>query len=163
MPILNLSVALVFVCLLVWLVLAPRKPVRAPAFSLLRCFFPAWRFFEELDSPPLLSYRVIVAGQQPGQWTRALVAAPMDLRAIVLNTRGNLHLACQSLVEQLNSELDAIDAKDAASLTSYQLVQSLIHMRVRASVTGTRACVYQFRLTAWNDEQLFMSATHALK
>jgi hypothetical protein len=159
---LNWGVALVFLSLLAWLVLAPRRSVRAPAFSLLRCFFPAWRFFEEVDSPPLLSYRVTVAGQLPGPWTLALSVEPMRARALVLNARGNLHLACQSLVERLNSDIESSDATKATELIAYQLVQALVRLRVEATATGPRERVYQFRLTAWNDEELFMSASHAL-
>jgi hypothetical protein len=152
MPISNLAVGVLFAGLLVGLVLAPRKLIDAPSFTLFRCFFPAWRFFEAIGPSPKLSYRLIVA-EQPGPWTDVLVSEPRALSALILNARGNLQLACQSLVEQLHGDLQIIPSADVTQLVSYQLVNNLVASCITADLELGAGHRYEFRIVAPRDDQ----------
>jgi hypothetical protein len=154
----NLGIAALALGVLIALVLAPRKLVRAPAFGLLRCLFPSWRFFEAISPPPRLSYRSLMPGQPPGPWLDALVPEPRAPSALLLNARGNLFLACQSLEEQLCADLETASG-DVTQLVSYRLVQTLVALRMPDSAP----CQFQFRLSE-NDateQEIFVSSVHA--
>ncbi len=129
--VLLLGAALVVSWALVWL---PRRVVPARSLALFRSLVPSWRFFEEIDPVPALRFRVAPHGDDWGDWQDALVAPARTAASLVLNPAGNLHLACQSLVEHLVADLD--DATELGrglehELVSYRLVCALIEERVR--------------------------------
>src|SRR5262245_44602267 len=103
----NMGVLVACVAVLALLVLLPRRDVSLPAITLLRCFFPAWRFFEEIAPSPVLSHRLATSGQDVDAaiWVNSLVPPPRRASALWLNAAGNLYLAYQTLVERLHSEL----------------------------------------------------------
>jgi hypothetical protein len=154
----NLGIALLALGVLIGLVLAPRKLLHSPAFALLRCLFPSWRFFEAISPPPRLSYRSLTPGQPPGPWLDALVPEPRGLSALLLNARGNLFLACQSLEEQLCADLETASG-DVTQLVSYRLVQTWVALRMPASAP----CQFQFRLSEHDgaEQEIFVSSVHA--
>jgi hypothetical protein len=153
----TLGIALLTFGLLIGLVLAPRKLVQAPGFALLRGLFPSWRFFEAISPQPRLSYRCAARGQAPGPWLDVLVAEPRAPAALLLNARGNLFLACQALVERLDSDLEGASG-DVTQLVSYRLVQTLVALR--ASAAGQLP--FQFRLSAFDEgeREIFVSVVH---
>jgi len=116
-----------------------RRPIQSKAWQLLRSLLPSWRFFEDVEPGPELSFRVLPLGD----WRPAI--EPAKTRGFFLNPRGNLSLLEQSLAEQLLAELDGVEVSQAAGLVSYQLVQGLVEARVRELGLGT-ASRYQFRL-----------------
>ena len=151
---LDLGIALSLLAALALLVRLPRRDVRSPALALLRSLFPAWRFFEALDPGPLLSYRVALPDGSQSAWLAAL--PPPEPHRLLLNARGNLRLACQSLVEQFASELAAGPAVPE-QLVSFWLVDALVQdCVVRAHADAQR---YQFRLSAREpvEHELFVS------
>lgn len=171
MPSFNLLVGLTLFSLLLALVLlGKRRPARSPAWLLLRSLFPSWRFFEQIAPVPTLSYRVAVSGSDLGGWQDALPPVARTPLSLVLNARGNLHLAQQSLVERLSDELDG-DAtpETVVESVSYGMVQRLVLAELRRRSRGDAPIRYQFRLTLpepstrpgpRTDEDLFLSAVH---
>jgi hypothetical protein len=157
MPLATLGMVFATVGLLIWLVLAPRKLVQAPAFALLRGLFPSWRFFEAISPQPRLSYRSAAPDQAPGPWLDALPAEPRAASTLLLNARGNLFLACQALVERLDSDLESASG-DVTQLVSYRLVQTLVAERA----AGAGRVPFQFRLSAYDEaeHEIFVSSVH---
>lgn len=147
---------LLFGLLLGLTLLRSGRPLRGRAWTLLRCLFPSWRFFEDVEPGPALTFAVAEQGASFGPWCEGLVAP--TARGFFLNAAGNLALAQQSLVEQLLHELDGTREDEVLALVSYQLVQRLIAERARElGVVGAR---YKFRL-GFGGEAAFESAEHA--
>jgi hypothetical protein len=150
------------------LTLLPRRDVSLPAIALFRCFFPAWRFFEEIAPSPVLSHRLATSGQDvdTAAWVNSLLPPPRRASALWLNAAGNLYLAQQSLVERLHSELDSAgqNPRAIAQTVSYRLVQALVAERVRSALPLGAAASYQFRLSDSTDpaDTLFVSEIHTL-
>jgi len=150
------AAGLISVCLA--LVLLPRRNVDARSLALLRCFFPSWRFFEEIEPGPTLQYCVSAPNESFGAWRTALEPEPHTASALILNARGNLALAHQSLIEQLWSELEDAPA-EPSELVGYALVTALVRFEVlqpEERAPGTR---FRFRLNA-ADSGEFESAVH---
>jgi hypothetical protein len=146
---------------LVWL---PRRVVPARSLMLLRCLVPAWRFFEEIEPVPSLRYRVAPHGDDWSDWLDALAVPARTPGSLLLNAAGNLHLACQSLVEHLVDDLEDTSERDRAEheLVSYRLVCSLIEQQVRAALPSSVLLRYQFCLAEAErgEAPLFVSRVH---
>lgn len=164
----NMGMVLACAAVLALLVLLPRRDVPAPAVTLLRCFFPAWRFFEEIARSPVLSHRLATSGQglDAADWVVSLAAPRRGLSSLWLNAPGNLYLAYQSLVERLLTELDESGQNPAAiaQTVSYRLVQGLVAERVRNALPLGAAGQFQFRLSESSDPTatLFVSEIHTV-
>lgn len=130
-----------------------RRPVQSKAWQLLRSLLPSWRFFEDVEPGPELSFRVL----PEGDWLPAIV--PAGTRGFFLNARGNLSLLQQSLAEQLLAELDGVEVSQAPSLVAYRLVQRLIESRVRGLGLAT-AARYVFRLRYGVEDSVYESEEH---
>jgi hypothetical protein len=138
-----------------WIVWRPRRVVPARSLALFRSLVPAWRFFEEIDPVPTLRYRVAPHGDDWGDWQEALVAPPRTPTSLLLNAAGNLHLACQSLVEHLVADLDEASELGRAEdeLVSYRLVCALVEQRVHAALPSSSTVRFQFRLDEAESER----------
>jgi hypothetical protein len=162
----SIVIALALLAVLGLVVLLPRNEVPSQALALLRVFFPAWRFFEEIAPSPVLSHRVTLSGQEPGPWVLSLSSPARGMSALWLNAAGNLHLAQKSLVERLFAEIEAgsPDVLGVTQTVSYQLVQTLVAQRVRTSLPLGAAASYQFRLNDFEarETELFVSDVHPL-
>ena len=164
----NMGMVLTCLAVVALLVLLPRRDVPAPGLTLLRCFFPAWRFFEEIAPSPVLSHRLATSGQglDAADWVVSLVAPQRGLSSLWLNAPGNLYLAYQSLAERLLTELDdpGQNPADIAQSVSYRLVQGLVAERVRTALPLGAAGQFQFRLSDSADPTatLFVSEIHTL-
>ncbi|MEY4582378.1 MAG: hypothetical protein RL701_7081 [Pseudomonadota bacterium] len=121
------------------------------ALSLLRCLFPAWRFYEGVGPAPMLTYRVQEGSTVDafGPWQPALDSTAARV-PLPFNALGNLQHALQSLVERFEDDLAQTDA--ASELVSYQLVNAWIAGRVNA-----RAYQFRLQLTDANESVLFVS------
>lgn len=141
------------------LVLLPRREVDARGLALLRCFFPSWRFFEEIEPGPTLHYCVAGPNRDFGDWRVALRPRKRTAAALILNAPGNLALAQQSLVEELWSAWDDAGGRAPSELTAYALVAALVRaevLRPEERVPGAR---FRFRLRATGGPDL-SSETH---
>lgn len=135
-----------------------RRPLRSKAWLLLRSLFPSWRFFEDVEPGPELCYRVAPRGGEYGEWQGVLEPRAAS-HGLVLNAAGNLRLAYQSLIEQLEAELDGVQRNVAPTLVPYRLVQRLVEQRLRSAGNGA-GFRYQFRIGDASDG--YVSEEHAL-
>lgn len=136
------------VVVLVLLVRGPRRALRSRSLTLLRCAFPAWRFFEEIADVPALSHRIIDASGVPGPWVPTLAAPRRHAGMWALNASGNLFLACQSLVEQCASDMsENAAAVEPTEHVSYRLVQALVEQQLRREHGARGSGSYQLRLS----------------
>jgi hypothetical protein len=162
LPLALLSLAALW--LLVWL---PRHAVPGLSLALFRCLLPAWRFFEQFEPVPALRYRAAPHGDDWSDWQDALPVPARKPSSLLLNAAGNLHLACQSLVEHLVAELeDAADLGRAQhELVSYRLLCALIEQRVRTALPSSPQLCYQFCLVEAEraGAPLFLSRVHGLE
>ena len=131
-------------------------------FRLLRCFFPSWRFFEDVGTLPLLEYRV-----SEGDWIRALPPQRRTLVNTFFNPDGNLQFATHSLVELLFMEAQELleagrSTDEIMSTVSYGLVCRLIVSKMRERRQYKEGLSIQFRLVGDQSphELLFQSAIH---
>lgn len=141
------------------LALLPRRDVRGRGLALLRALFPSWRFFEEIEPGPLLQVATAGADGVFGPWRDAWSASTRTAAALIVNARGNLELAYQSLVDRLASELDESPEDPTRSIT-YRLVQRLIEVECldpSERVPGRR---YRFRLAQPDPAEDFVSGEH---
>jgi hypothetical protein len=115
---------------------------------LLRCLVPAWRFFEEIEPAPALRYRVAPHADDWSDWQDALAVPARTPGSLLLNAAGNLHLACQSLIEHLVADLAEVSEPGRVEheLVSYRLVCALVERHVRDTLPHTPALRYQFCL-----------------
>lgn len=157
----GIGTLLLLCALLLWLVRSPRRELRGTGLSLLRVVFPAWRFFEEIADVPSLRHRVIEPGAAPSPWVDTLHAPARTPGMLFLNAAGNLHLAQQSLVEQLAAQLEDEPHADPQQSTSYRLVQALVAQRIRTARPGGTGH-YQFQLSARGEAPSFTSQAHTL-
>lgn len=145
-------------CLL--LLFLPRRTVHWRGLALLRCFFPSWRFFEEIEPGPKLRVSSALPGAEFGPFRDAWAPAPRTFAALVVNARGNLELAYQSIVDQLWSEL-AEDPETPEALVSYRLIQNLIQIECLAAEERAPGARYRFQLASADpDFESFESAPH---
>jgi hypothetical protein len=151
------AAGLIAVC--VGLVLLPRRTVNARGLALFRSLFPSWRFFEEIEAGPSLSFCAAPVGSDFGPWRAALTPSPRGPTALLLNARGNLTLAYQSIVEQLASELDEAPDADPSTLISYQLVVRLVAFELLSTHERTPGTQYRFRIDT-GAPRPFESRTH---
>lgn len=166
-PVLLAVLSLVVLGALVWL---PRRVVPARSLALFRALVPTWRFFEEIDPVPALRYRVAPHGDDWSDWRDALTVPARTPGSLLLNAPGNLHLACQSLVEHLVADLEEATELGTAEheLVSYHLVCALIEQRLPATLPSSAmlpsTARYQFCLAdAEHGETrplLFLSRVH---
>jgi hypothetical protein len=130
------------------LVLLPRRTVDARALASLRCFFPSWRFFEEIEPGPTLHYCVAAPNEDFGDWQQALVPKSRGPTALVLNAQGNLALAYHSLVEQLWNDLEEAADAPPSTLIGYALVTALVQSVVLAPAERSPGTRFRFRLSS---------------
>jgi hypothetical protein len=146
----------------------PRRELQSRSLTLLRCVFPAWRFFEEIADAPKLSHRVIDSTGTPGPWRQTLTTPRRHAGMWGLNATGNLYLAYQSLVEHFVADLaEDPENTDPRDSVSYQLVRALVEQHVRRELGDAQAgCAtghYQFRLIdADSPAPLWESQLHTL-
>jgi hypothetical protein len=152
-----IAAALVVACL--GLAVLPRREVRGRGLALLRCFFPSWRFFEDVAAGPTLQLSTAAPGESFGPWRDAWVSAPRTAASLIVNARGNLELAYQSLVDQLSSELEDGEGTDPTSSITYRLVQHLIERECLMPAERLPGLRYRFRLSA----DAFTSAEHIVE
>ena len=119
-------------------------------FQLFRAWIPSWRFFETHSEQPVLFYRFTSNdNNELGEWLPALTRPPRTWYSLALNGRGNLHLACYTLLDQLEDDLSELDATqlDSFSITpSYQLIQNLVCFLLRENNELKSESKYQFKV-----------------
>ena len=133
------------------------------AFALFRALFPSWRFFDDVGHVPQLLCRLGPTPDQLGPWR---ICVPnrtnrTELKGFVgslfLNPQGNLRMACNSLVEQLMSDLGDFeveagpgpgpcDESQFVDTVSYQLTRDLVRYWALRAHGGQPGWFSQFRV-----------------
>ena len=129
------------------------REVRSPFVQLFRAFFPNWKFFEDLGTLPVLSWRCGESEEVFGPWRAPERLRPDALR-FAFNPRGNLRLALGSLLQHLEADLHATDEARPETIeqaTSYRLVRNWVEAEIRshapaAGSADPRVLRYQFRV-----------------
>jgi hypothetical protein len=137
-----------------------RRPLQGTTWLLLRSLLPSWRFFEDIELGPELTFCLCPVGGEPGPWLRALAPPPRRLLGLLSNPDGNTHLALRSVVDQLWSELDGTPADEAERLVPYRLVMRLVELRAR-ELHPSAGAHYRFRLSEGAESE-FVSPEHPL-
>jgi hypothetical protein len=154
LPILPL---LLFLGSIVALALTRVRYVPGRAFALFRALFPSWRFFEDLSHVPRLSCRT---GEGP--WFECLRPHARGVGAVVLNSRGNLRHACNSLVEETVSDLAELWEKGEevsqarmdqfSHCVSYRLTEELSRYQLKNVHGFSPGTAFQFKISVQSDE-----------
>jgi hypothetical protein len=84
---------------------------------------------------------------------------------LILNARGNLELAYQSLVDQLWSELEEHAEPASTESITYRLVQHIIERECLTAIERASGATYRFRLSLPDGESrvAYTSAPHSLE
>ena len=127
-----------------------QREVPGRTVHLLRAFFPSWRFYDDFNHLPVLSFRWRHAGGEFGEWTLCSPRPQRRLAALLVNTDGNLFLAENSLVQQLVTELQSVEPEEAPGLVSYRLTDRLVRTRLPADGSAE----YQFKLSVDSEDVL---------
>jgi hypothetical protein len=125
-----------------------------PHGALLRSLFPSWRFFDANEPSLCLYARVLQGEREIAPFAPLLPAHGRGALALLFNPRGNLLLACHSLLDRLVSELaerGPTPIEEAERLVSYRLVQNLA-LRLLAREPSTLGLQYQLKLEATGPE-----------
>jgi hypothetical protein len=138
-----IAAGLLAACLV--LALLPRRTVQSRGLALLRCFFPSWRFFEEIAPGPTLYVSTSPTDSPIQSWREAWSPAPRTASALLVNARGNLELAFQSLIDELWSELADAPASPE-DLIAYRLVRQLIEVECLNPAERAPGQRYRFKL-----------------
>lgn len=139
-----------FVVVVVLLALTRRQGSRDPRLRLLVALLPSWRFFEEVEAAPLLSFRVIGPDDTPGPWELAIPPRQHGGLTPFFHPQGNLRLAATAVVERLVDELaerSPVPVDVAEGLVSMQLCRRIVRtLQSHRLPSGTR---YQLRLATF--------------
>lgn len=121
--------------------------------QLFRAWLPSWRFFETLTEQPVLFYRTTASSTGDlGEWRVALVRPARPWDALFLNAEGNLHLACYTLLDQLEEDIQAAGACGPEALEafpaspSYRLVENLVRFLMRERLELPNGGRFQFKV-----------------
>jgi hypothetical protein len=141
-------VGMLFLYLLVLVLLSSLKPVYISfrRVYLFRCLFPSWRFYEDLSYIPVLYYRESNNGLDFDSWKPACRKIERKWSRIFINPEGNLAHACNSLLQQLESDKEEVTDEDKnlfINSVSYRLCRNL----VESLIIPEGKKFYQFKLT----------------
>lgn len=125
------SILLIVIYFLVIIILSMMKSVYLPgrAIYLLRALFPSWKFFEDICDLPVLYYRISYQGQEFGEWQACFDKLKRQPISILYNPEGNFQLACNGLLQQLESDIEELDpakSDEFAMSVSYQLTKQMV-------------------------------------
>lgn len=140
-----------FLLLPVFDLLLSRSQATLPGrrMQLLRVMFPSWKFFEEVAAVPVLFYRLETEPNKFNQWQEIPQRPKRRALSLLFNPELNYYLACQSLFQQLESDIGDLQLESQVEQlfesVSYQLVLNLVKYEVRSldSQVSTRC---QFKL-----------------
>lgn len=133
--------------------------INHPFNGVLRLLFPSWKFFDRPGHLIRLDYRLQHADSAiTSNWQPVLQSQKRTWTCLFLNPQGNLHLACQSLVEQLVTQIQNTPENQLDSIfesTSYQLVKNLAYSHaIQNSGLKNQYSFFQLRITIDEDDTL---------
>lgn len=123
------------------------KELQKSHSSLLKCFFPNWRFFEYLRPIPILYVRYQVNENQYSPWERVVPQRIRKLSSLFFNANGNYVLALYTAIENFTAiSMETAETADPMKSEEYKVINSLIQdfLRHRNIYSGK----YQFKIQA---------------
>jgi hypothetical protein len=152
--------AVAIVVVVTWLA---RRVVATPGLSRFRALVPAWRFFDRAQPSPYLLIRWAAPSSGFGPWA-TIDDGPRGRASWLFAPEANLHLACQSAIEQLVAELGELDLADPVGpdvaetdpaiveRVSYALVSRIARARLPAALRDQPGARLQWKLVAPSDD-----------
>jgi hypothetical protein len=145
MAVLDVLIASALIVALIALGFAKRRHVPSHTLALFRVLLPSWRFFEEIAPAPHLLCRFGSDHGDLGPWQVLLQSRSRTPLNLMLNARGNLRLACHSVLEHLQDDLETLPAdRDPTDLVAYQLVRNIVLDELAARPEARDAPRFQF-------------------
>lgn len=115
--------------------------------QLFRVLFPSWKFFDDVAAIPTLHYRLETSPDLFTQWEEIPKKPQRRLLGIFVNPELNCYLACQSLLQQLESDIGDLQSEGQAEQffqsVSYQLTLNLVRDSIKELTTDRR---FQFKI-----------------
>ncbi len=147
------SVLLIVVYFIIMIALSTRQSAYVPGKTiyLLRALFPSWKFFEDVCQLPVLYYRFAREGEEFCEWQNCFQKPKRHLSAVIFNPQGNLLLACNGLLQQLESDIEELDASKADKFdqsVSYRLTKNLVIYQVSKQHQCHAGFRYQFKVAS---------------
>jgi hypothetical protein len=121
--------------------------------NLIRVLFPQWSFFDQVAYHFELEFKIPNAVS----WETISFAQERRLAGILLNPKCNLALGQVSLLEQFAADIQIladgkeIGLEDIETLTTYQMVKSLLQVRLKSYDLKTNSV--QFKVVAHNPKE----------
>jgi len=137
-----LALALFFVALIVW-VWAKTSYTKSKTIHLLRALFPSWKFFGEFGHLPVLLVRTRRDQAEWEAWRPCLQSPQRHWALLVYNPKANLHLACQSLVQRMISEIQEHQQDEQWSVQSSVTFELINHMVVGSINEAAQSCQFK--------------------
>lgn len=121
------------------------------ALKLFRVLVPSWGFFADVADLPVLFVRTADSSGSWGEWFPAVMKPQRRLWSVLFNPEGNLYLAYNTLLQQVESdigELDGVAVQSFESSVSFRLLHNLVRYRLNSAHDEHLRNVtqYQFRL-----------------
>ena len=139
-----------YLLLVTALSLTKRNYLQSRTLHLFRALFPSWRFFEDLVALPLLEYRVAKTGTELGPWQMALDKPGRKLSSLFVNAEGTLYLACNGVLQQLESDIGELSAPAPETFedsVSFQLVKNLVRFELSKHNVLLSGSKFQFKIS----------------
>lgn len=116
-----------------------------------RIFFPSWKFFDDSGVMYAITYRTC-AKMEEMESTHWVACPPKLERSwyqLLVNPKGNIALACDSVVQHLSASVNEVIDNDShvqlSNSVSYKVAQNMVLYFCRQ--TGDEHRFYQFKLT----------------
>lgn len=153
MPLSTTACAIIFGYFFVILILSKFKSrvFSGKTITLLRAFFPSWKFFEDVSEVPILFCRTGRHGGELGNWQPCLEKIPRSLGNFFLNATGNQILAFGSLLQHLAQDLENADEtrpQDFEQTVTYRLTKNLVVHLLQDKILKREIQKYQFKVSA---------------
>lgn len=123
------------------------KELQKSHSSLLKCFFPNWRFFEHLRPIPILYVRYQVNESPYSPWERVIPQRIRKLNSLFFNANGNYVLALFTAIENFTAIcMETDENSDPMKSEEYKVINSLIQdfLKHKKITSGN----YQFKILA---------------
>jgi hypothetical protein len=164
-----LLAALLFFGLALW----DQSKLQHPFFKYFRIFFPSWRFFNQRLAVPVAWIRLNWSADSldqvshPRDWIHwkqlptfpscPTLSSPGGLLSLLINPRGNLGFALQSLLEQLVMDLNDWEEERSGSFShcpSYQMMSEAIRVLLQDHPEAEKILSFQFKVNLFNQDAL---------
>jgi hypothetical protein len=114
--------------------------------KIFRVLIPSWGFFSDVADLPVLYLRTAGLSGGWGQWFPALCTPRRKLWSVLFNAEGNLYLAYNTLLQQIESDIADLSLEETEQFensVSFRLLHNLVRHQLQVHDDLSQ---YQFRL-----------------